>query len=87
MIKKLLKRKLFWFFVILIPLLYVGYTSFFSPKTKNTKETTYTVKKETIKETLSIAGTIEANEIATLRFQSSGLLAWVGVKEGDTVKK
>jgi len=73
--------------MILIPLLYVGYTSFFSPKTKNTKETTYTVKKETIKETLSIAGTIEANEIATLRFQSSGLLAWVGVKEGDTVKK
>lgn len=47
----------------------------------------YKVKKETLRETLSLSGEIDADEKATLRFQTSGRLAWVGVKEGDYVKK
>jgi len=54
---------------------------------KKEKETRYTVERRDIKETLSLAGEIQADEHVILRFQTSGKLAWVGVKEGDTVKK
>jgi RND family efflux transporter MFP subunit len=40
-----------------------------------------------MKELLSLAGEISADERIVLRFQTSGRLAWVGVKEGDIVKK
>lgn len=46
-----------------------------------------TVKQGTIKETLILSGTIEADEQATLAFQTAGRLASVAVKEGDFVKK
>ncbi len=36
---------------------------------------------------ISISGEIDAREKASLQFQTSGQLAWVGVKEGDFVKK
>lgn len=54
---------------------------------KKEKETRYTVERRDIKETLSLAGEIQADEHVVLRFQTSGKLAWVGVKVGDTVKK
>lgn len=40
-----------------------------------------------IRESISLSGDVKADEQAILRFQSSGLLTWVGVKEGDTVRK
>jgi len=54
---------------------------------KELKTNTYTVKKQDITETLSLSGEIDAKEKADLKFQTSGLLSWVGVKEGDRVKK
>ena len=45
------------------------------------------IKSGTLEEKLTISGTIDAQEKATLRFQTSGRLSWVGVKEGDFVKK
>ncbi len=51
------------------------------------KSESYTVKRETLKEELSLSGEINADEHVILRFQTSGLLTWVGVKEGDWVKK
>ncbi len=36
---------------------------------------------------ITLSGTVEAEEKATLQFQTSGRLAWVGVKEGDYVNK
>ena len=48
---------------------------------------TYKVKRETLKETLSLSGEVDADEKVILKFQTSGRLAWVGVKEGDSVKK
>lgn len=54
---------------------------------KKEKETTYTVERQNMKELLSLAGEISADEHVVLRFQTSGRLAWVGVKEGDIVKK
>lgn len=54
---------------------------------KPAKVTTYTVSKKDLKETLSLSGEIAASENVTLRFQTSGYLSWVGVKEGNFVKK
>ncbi len=50
-------------------------------------EKSYVVRRQLIKDTLSLSGEIDADEKATLKFQTSGMLAWVGVKEGDLVKK
>ncbi len=85
MIKFFKKR---WY-VIVIPLIIIGIIIYRQNATqvKGTKETTYKVSRKTIKETLSLSGKIDATEKAALRFQSSGKLTWVGVKEGDYVKK
>ncbi|MFA5828240.1 MAG: efflux RND transporter periplasmic adaptor subunit [Candidatus Shapirobacteria bacterium] len=58
-------------------------TQKFNPK----KDIVYTPKFENIKEELIITGSISADKIASLRFQNSGRLVWVGVKVGDRVKK
>lgn len=51
------------------------------------KEEAITVARTTLEEKLTISGTIDAEEKATLRFQTAGNMNWVGVKEGDFVKK
>jgi len=84
---KIIKKR--WYFLIVI--LIVGGLIFYQGKTTELKakneKTTYTVKRQTLKDELSLSGEIDAEEHVTLRFQSSGRLAWVGVKEGDYVKK
>lgn len=45
------------------------------------------VQKEDLTDIVSASGTIEAENQVDLKFQTSGLLTWVGVKEGDQVKK
>ncbi|MCX7955580.1 MAG: efflux RND transporter periplasmic adaptor subunit [Patescibacteria group bacterium] len=82
MINFLKKR---WYFLILI---LIVLAIFFSQNKKNEKkEEIYKVKKENIKETLTLSGEIDAEEKVVLKFQTSGRLVWVGVKEGDYVKK
>ena len=54
---------------------------------KKEKDSTYTIKRQDLKETLALSGEISADEHVILRFPTSGRLAWVGVKVGDTVKK
>ena len=57
----------------------------FAPsKSKNGIETT-AVTKQTITENVSSSGKIKANATVDLHFQALGNLAWVGVKEGDSV--
>ncbi len=48
---------------------------------------TYIVKKQTFTKTISSSGKTKAKIEAELKFQTSGKLVWVGVKEGDTVRK
>ncbi len=84
--KKFLKK--FWW--IILTVLAVG--GFFiygaiSANAKAVKENSYTVKKTDLTEELSLSGEIDAEEKASLRFQTSGLMTWVGVKEGDSIKK
>jgi len=79
-------------FIILLVALGVGY--FFYQKSKpavfsegGKVKKTYTVTTNNLKSTISLSGKIDAEEKATLQFQISGKLNWVGVKEGDRVKK
>ena len=51
------------------------------------KYETAKVQKEDLVETVSASGTVQAENQVELKFQTSGLLSWVGVKEGDRVKK
>lgn len=55
------------------------------PRNKDVK--THEVKKDTVSEILILSGEVKALEHANLRFQSSGEITWVGVSEGDKVKK
>lgn len=71
--------------LILASALWRHYSSVNAQKTS--KEKTYTVARKAIRKTITISGKVDAEEKATLRFQSSGRLIWVGVKEGDIVKK
>lgn len=77
-----------WYLILFI-LFVIGFifTKVNSTQTNGKKQTAYKVKRQNIKETLSLSGTVDAEERATLRFQSSGKLIWVGVKQGDYVKK
>lgn len=45
------------------------------------------VERKDLKDELTFSGTVDATEKATLRFQSSGKLVYVGVKEGDKIAK
>ncbi len=47
--------------------------------------TTEVVKKQNFTKTLSSSGKTKAEKSVELKFQASGKLAWVGVKEGDAV--
>jgi len=76
-------------YIILILILAVGIYFNQSKQTAavKKKESFYEIKRQDIKDTLSLSGEIAADEKIVLRFQSSGRLSWVGVKEGDQVKK
>ena len=67
--------------------LIIFFTNRSNAQRKNEKEQTAKVKSGKLEEILTISGTIDAEEKTTLRFQTSGRLVWVGVKEGDYVKK
>lgn len=76
-----------WYLLIIVVglLTYTGVQQ--TNKVKSEKEKSYRVRQQTLKEVLTLSGEIDADEKATLRFQTSGRLAWVGVKEGDYVKQ
>lgn len=45
------------------------------------------VTREDLRQTVTASGKIRSKTQVDLKFQTSGLLAWVGVQEGDSVKK
>lgn len=74
----------------LIPLVLITIIAFLvysnSQQIKSTKALEHTkVKQGNLKQEITISGQIDASEKADLRFQTSGRLAWVGVKEGEYV--
>lgn len=82
---KFLKK--YWI-IIVIALAIVGFVFVRSQKPTSTKKITHhTVKRQTLTQSLTLSGKIDASEKAALRFQTSGRLSWVGVKEGEKVAK
>ena len=78
-----------WYLIVVL-LIVIGFILFqrSTAQIKAKKEkATYTVKRQTLRDDLSLSGEIDAEEKAVLRFQSSGKLSWIGVKEGDFVQK
>ena len=75
-----MKRKL----IIFGGLILLSFLFFRKPAIK--VETVEVVKGDIV-EAISASGEVDASQKADLTFQGSGKLAWVGVKEGDTVKK
>lgn len=71
--------------LMLISALWRHWSTVNAQKISNEKK--FIVIRKTVKRTLTISGKVDAEEKAALRFQTSGRLIWVGVKEGDTVKK
>jgi macrolide-specific efflux system membrane fusion protein len=57
------------------------------PKTIAERYELTTVKKESISQTVVASGKVKSATQVDLKFQTSGMLSWIGVKEGDTVKK
>lgn len=80
-------KKYWWLILIGIVIGIFIYRSSENKKQQEIKEKTYTVTRKDLVDSLSIAGQVDAKEKVTLKFQTSGLLTWVGVKEGDSVKK
>lgn len=80
-------KKYWWLILIGIVIGIFIYRSSENKKQQEIKDKTYVVTRKDLVDSLSIAGQVDAGEKVTLRFQTSGLLTWVGVKEGDKVKK
>lgn len=80
-------KKRWYIFVILAVGLVIFQLQKSSSESNVREKNTYKVKRQTIKDELSLSGQIDADEHVVLRFQSSGRLSWVGVKEGQMIKK
>lgn len=76
-----------WWVILLVVVIGLIVFSQTAGKKSDVKELSYKVKRQTLQESLSFSGTVDAQEKAVLRFQTSGRLSWVGVKEGDVVRK
>lgn len=75
-----------WFWVFVVVGLVVLAVLVFLKKSKG-QVLTAVVQKGEIKEELILSGQIDADKHAVLYFPTSGKISWVGVKEGDPVKK
>lgn len=80
-------KKYWWLFLIGLLVGVLIFRNNEKKKQAEIKEKTYQVTKKDLVDSLSIAGEVDALEKVSLRFQTSGLLTWVGVKEGQMVKK
>jgi RND family efflux transporter MFP subunit len=87
------KIRSYWKFILLgLGLLLIAFI-FVVPRVKafvagpQAKYKTEEVKREDLVRSVSVSGEIQAEKQVVLKFQTSGLLTWVGVKKGDQVKK
>lgn len=82
------RHKIFSAFILaLIILLGITIPLRVKASAEKNKPQTVEIKKENLRETVSASGLVESENQVDLKFQTSGLLTWVGVKEGNKVKK
>lgn len=67
--------------------LVIGLIAFFLLRNKNTEVESATIQKGNLKEEMVLSGSVTATNYAKLSFETSGKIAYVGVKEGDKVVK
>lgn len=80
------RSKKVWLVLVILAL--VGYGGYRWWQSRNSTEVVSApVQKGSLKQELVLSGKIDADEKADLHFQSSGQLAWIGVKEGDYIEK
>ena len=80
---------------IILALIFVSIiiTVFIKSKSKDTPtfddktETLITPDIQTIRDEITLTGSVDASSKSDLQFQTSGQLSWIGVKVGDSVKK
>ncbi|OGV91533.1 hypothetical protein A3A66_00145 [Microgenomates group bacterium RIFCSPLOWO2_01_FULL_46_13] len=75
-----------WFLVVGTLLVLAG-VFFWWRSREALKVETAVVERQSLTKTLVVSGEIEALEKVDLHFQTVGKMTWLGVKEGDTVKK
>lgn len=85
-IKKILQSKRNIAIILVVILLFVFWNRRSTSQNKNIPQKTE-VKQSDLKEELTLSGEIDAHEKVVVRFQTSGRLSYVGVKEGQFVKK
>ena len=84
--KPFFKKKRFWLSLYII--FAIGGFAYYKLKiAKSSGAESTQVKRGTVEEVLTLSGEITADEYAKLIFPVSGEISWVGVKEGDEVKK
>lgn len=76
-----------WWILIIILVAIVGLYGYRNATAAKPEVLTHTVEIENLEDVLGLSGSIDAEEKASLHFQSGGRLSWVGVKEGDVVEK
>lgn len=82
-----MKKKTVFIIATVILFISLGGAFFYRQKTKPLEYQFTTVKKGKLSLTVSSSGEIQTDKEVTLQFQTSGKLAWIGVKEGDKVKQ
>ncbi len=83
-LKNFINKKTFFALIVAISIFWIWHQ-----RTNNAKSELHLTSplKRDLTQTLEITGVVNAHEIANLNFSSGGRLGWVGVKEGDYVKK
>lgn len=74
------------FFLVLL-IIAIAAISFFIFKSKKEQPQSIETQKGIVTEDLILSGEIKADEYAALTYSTSGKVSWVGVKEGDQIKK
>lgn len=83
----LFKKRWYIFVIILLIVGYIFYQKIIGTQASNKKEVSYILKRQDLEDSLTLSGKVDADEHVILRFQTSGMMSWIGVKEGDYVKK
>lgn len=73
--------------LVIIILLAIGGYWYWNSQNAGIEVTTVEVQRGNLTESISASGEVDAKEAVSLTFQTAGKLNWVGVSEGDEIKK
>ncbi len=85
-LKSLFRIKKLFIFILLALLGFLPARNYILSR-QDTKGETAVVSRGTLEKTISLSGSLDADERVTLQFPTSGKLAWVGAKEGEYVEQ